>query len=116
MLNRRHVAALVVVVTAFATPAAVFAQGYPDKTIRWVVPYPAGGGSDFLSRTIGAQLSKQIGHPVTIENKPGGNTAIAASELARSAPDGYTLLSVDNGTMVFNSALTASLATTRQKT
>lgn len=110
MLNRRHAAALVVVITAFATPAAVFAQGYPDKTIRWVVPYPAGGGSDFLSRTIGAQLSKQIGHPVTIENKPGGNTAIAASELARSAPDGYTLLSVDNGTMVFNSALYSKLS------
>ena len=68
------------------------AQSYPAKPIRWLVPYPAGGGSDFLARTIGQQLSTQVGQPVLIDNKPGGNTAIAASETARSAPDGYTIL------------------------
>ena len=73
------------------------------------MPYPAGGGSDFLARTIGQTLSTQIGQPVLVENKPGGNTAIAAAEVARATPDGYTVLSADNGTMVFNSALYSKL-------
>lgn len=91
------------------------AQSYPAKPIRWLVPYPAGGGSDFLARTIGQQLSTQVGQPVLIDNKPGGNTAIAASETARSAPDGYTILSADNGTMVFNSALYSKLSYNPEK-
>ena len=89
---------------------AALAQAYPSKPIRWVVPYPAGGGSDFLARTIGQQLSTQIGQSVVVENKPGGNTAIAASEVARAPADGYTVLSADNGTMVFNTALYGKLS------
>ncbi|CAN5699846.1 tripartite tricarboxylate transporter substrate binding protein [soil metagenome] len=85
------------------------AQSYPSKPLRWLVPYAAGGGSDFLARTVGQPLSAQIGQPVIIDNKPGGNTAIAASETARSPADGYTMLSADNGTLVFNSALYKSL-------
>ena len=119
MLNRRHaVAPIAVFVAAFValtTPAAVFAQSYPAKPIRWVVPYPAGGGSDFLARTISQQLATQVGQPVLVDNKPGGNTAIAASEVARSAPDGYTVLSADNGTMVFNSALYSKLSYNPEK-
>lgn len=91
------------------------AQSYPAKTIRWLVPYPAGGGSDFLARTIGQQLSAQTGQTVLVDNKPGGNTAIAASETARSVPDGYTILSADNGTMVFNSALYSKLSYNPEK-
>ena len=101
-------AALVALPLALGATTAA-AQTYPSKPIRWLVPYPAGGGSDFLARTIGQQLSTHIGQPVTIENKPGGNTAIAASDVARAAPDGYTVLSADNGTMVFNSALYSKL-------
>ena len=67
-----------------------------------------------LARTIGQQLSQQISQPVTVDNKPGGNTAIAASEVARSAADGYTILSADNGTMVFNTACTPNSPTTRK--
>ena len=88
---------------------AALAQAYPSKPIRWVVPYPAGGGSDFLARTIGQQLSTQIGQSVVVENKPGGNTAIAASDVARAPADGYTMLSADNGTMTFNTALYSKL-------
>ena len=88
---------------------AACAQAYPAKPIRWLVPYPAGGGSDFLARTIGQQLSTQICQPVTVDNKPGGNTAIAASDVARATPDGYTVLSADNGTMTFNTALYSKL-------
>ncbi|TEA80085.1 Bug family tripartite tricarboxylate transporter substrate binding protein [Allopusillimonas ginsengisoli] len=85
--------------------SAPSAAAYPDKPVRWLVPYAAGGGSDFLARTIGNALSPLLGQTVVIENKPGGNTAIAASETARSSPDGYTVLSADNGTLVFNPAL-----------
>ena len=90
--------------------SAASAQAYPSKSIRWLVPYPAGGGADFLARTIGQQLSTQIGQSVVVENKPGGNTAIAASDVARAPADGYTMLSADNGTMTFNTALYSKLS------
>ena len=83
---------------------------YPEQTIRWLVPYPAGGGSDFLARTISNALGPITGQTIVIENKPGGNTAIAAADTARSKPDGYTVMSVDNGTMVFNPALYSNLS------
>lgn len=93
------------------TASSAFAQAaaYPSKPIRWLVPYAAGGGSDFLARTVAQSLSAKTSQQVIVENKPGGNTAIAASETARSAADGYTVLSADNGTMVFNPALYKSL-------
>lgn len=92
----------------FTTMTAVQAS-YPEQPIRWIVPYAAGGGSDFLARTISNALSGIIGQTVVVENKPGGNTAIAAAETARAQPDGYTVLSADNGTLVFNSALYSKL-------
>jgi tripartite-type tricarboxylate transporter receptor subunit TctC len=81
------------------------AQTYPTKPVTWLVPYPPGGGSDVIARTIGAQLSKQLNQTVIIENKPGAATMIGAQAAARSAPDGYTIFSGDNATYVFNSAL-----------
>ena len=83
----------------------VLAQAYPAKPVRWIVPYPAGGGSDFLARTVGAQMEKQLGQPLVIENRPGAATMIGAEAVARGTADGYTLLSGDNGTFVFNTAL-----------
>ncbi|MDF3833923.1 tripartite tricarboxylate transporter substrate binding protein [Cupriavidus basilensis] len=90
--------------TAAAEPA------FPSKPVRWVVPYAAGGGSDFLARSIGQALSARLGQPVVVDNKPGGNTAIAAAETARAPADGYTVLSADNGTLVFNPALYKTLS------
>ncbi len=115
MLNRRHATGLLAALAVLTGTGLAHAQAYPSKSIRWVVPYPAGGGSDFLARTIGQQLSTQIGQAVTIDNKPGGNTAIAASDVARSPADGYTILSADNGTMVFNSALYSKLSYNPEK-
>jgi tripartite-type tricarboxylate transporter receptor subunit TctC len=83
---------------------------YPSKTLRWVVPYPAGGGSDFLARTISQQMATQVKPTIVIDNKPGANTAIAAVDVAKAAPDGHTFMSADNGTMVFNPALYTKLA------
>lgn len=99
----------------FASQAQAQTQTYPTKTIRWLVPYPPGGGSDFLARTVAQALSQQVGQPVVVENKAGANTAIAAGETARAAPDGYTILNADNGTMVFNSALYSKLAYNPEK-
>nr|WP_240988339.1 MULTISPECIES: tripartite tricarboxylate transporter substrate binding protein [Cupriavidus] len=93
-----------------AASAAHAAEPYPAKPIRWIVPYAAGGGSDFLARTIGQGLSAKVGQPVVVDNKPGGNTAIGAAETARAAADGYTVLSADNGTLVFNPVLYKSLS------
>lgn len=89
---------------------AYAADTYPVKPIRWIVPYAAGGGSDFLARTISQGLSTKVGQPVVVDNKPGGNTAIGAAETARSAADGYTVLSADNGTLVFNPVLYKTLS------
>lgn len=96
--------------TALALAPQAAAQSFPSKPIRWIVPYAAGGGSDFLARTIGQQLSANIGQPIVVENKPGANTAIAAAETARSPHDGYTVMSADNGTLVFNPALYKTLS------
>lgn len=110
-LPKRATLSILAALPLLATPLAALAQtqAFPSKPVRWIVPYPAGGGSDFLARSISQQLSAQIHQPVVVDNKPGANTAIGASELARSAPDGYTLLSADNGTLVFNPVLYKSL-------
>jgi tripartite-type tricarboxylate transporter receptor subunit TctC len=100
---------LAVLPLSLSAPAGA-ASDYPSKPLRWIVPYAAGGGSDFLARTIGQGLSERLGQPVIVDNKPGGNTAIGASETARAAPDGYTVLSADNGTLVFNPVLYKQLS------
>ena len=82
---------------------------YPAKPIRWIVPYPAGGGSDFMARVVSAQMASDLGQSLVVENKPGGNGAIAANEILRSGADGYGLMNADNGHMVFNSVLYKSL-------
>jgi len=108
---KKLLAVLIAGLAALAGASAVQAQAaYPAKPIRWIVPYPAGGGSDFLARTIGNQLAIDVAQPVLVDNKAGGNTAIAAAETARAAPDGYTVLSADNGTLVFNPVLYRNLS------
>ena len=106
--TQKLMAPALLAVTVWAN-LAVAQQAFPAKPIRWLVPYAAGDGSDFLARTIGQKLSTQLGQPVLVDNKPGGNTALAAAETARAPADGYTVLSADNGTMVFNPALYKTL-------
>ena len=81
-----------------------FAQSYPSKPIRIVVPYPPGGFNDTLGRTLAAKFQEAWGQPVFVENKPGANTVIGSDYVAKSQPDGYTLLIV-----AFPFAVTPSL-------
>jgi tripartite-type tricarboxylate transporter receptor subunit TctC len=75
-----------------AVPAAIPAQSYPEKPIRIIVAYTPGGGNDIAARLIAPKLSEAMGQPVIVENKPGAGTNIGQEYVARSAPDGYTLL------------------------
>ena len=69
---------------------------YPEKSLQLIVPFPPGGASDVVARIIGGELETRLGKPVIIMNRPGGGTTIAAKEVARSAPDGYTLFFSSN--------------------
>ena len=81
------------------------AQSFPVKPIRIVVPFPPGGTSDILSRLIGPKLTEKWGQPVVVESRPGAAGAIAMEVVAKSAPDGYTLVLTDVGTLVILPAL-----------
>ena len=82
------------IVTAVFTFAAssILAQGYPNKPVRMIVGFPPGGGTDVVARVIGAQLQEWWGQAVTVENRPGATGTIGADVVAKSAPDGYTLI------------------------
>jgi tripartite-type tricarboxylate transporter receptor subunit TctC len=90
--------------------AAVSAQSaYPSGPVKLVVGFPPGGANDILARLVGAKLQEAWGQPVVTENKPGANAIIATEFVAKSAPDGYTLLIGASGAMTFNPGLYAKL-------
>jgi len=73
---------------------------FPNRPIRMIVPFPAGGPSDIVARLIGQTMSQDWGQPVVIENRPGANTIIGAQAAAKAAPDGYTLFMAIDWTLV----------------
>jgi len=95
------------VLALLALPAA--AQDYPNKPIRIVVGYSAGGGNDIIVRVMTNELSKGLGQPIIVENKPGAQSIIAAEFVAKSPPDGYTLLMGPSGPMTINPATYSKL-------
>src|SRR5436190_10723030 len=72
--------------------SAALAQDWPSKAVRWVVPYPPGGGVDVISRIMQNRMSEGLGQPILIENRGGAGGAVGTAEVVRSAPDGYTFL------------------------
>ena len=87
MKNRTILAALLL-----ALAPAAFAQAFPDKPIKFVVPFTAGSGTDIIARTVAEPMSRALGQPIVVENKPGAGGTLGAAQVAKSAPDGYTLL------------------------
>ena len=85
------------------------AQSYPSKPIRVVVPYAPGGTTDIVGRQVGQRMSELLGQPVIVENRTGANTAIGADAVAKSAPDGYTVLFTNDATFVLNPVLFPTL-------
>ena len=100
---------------AFAVVAASPAQAqthapYPNRPIRFVVPYPPGGGTDFTAREMGMRLSEQFGQSVVIDNRPGAGATLGHGLVAKAAPDGYTILLATTGGMVSGPALGVKIA------
>ena len=102
--NRRHV--LLSTAAALAAPAA-FAQAdaWPSRPIRIVVPYPPGGSSDIIARAISNVLSESLKQSVVVDNKPGANGNLGADLVAKSAPDGYTMLLCDVGALAISPSM-----------
>ncbi len=101
----RCIALLIALTSGFAaaqTDAA--ARNYPSRTVRIVVPFPAGGPTDIVSRIVAQRFAESWGQPVVIENRPGADTAIGAQLVAKAPPDGYTLLAAMDTTLVMNPA------------
>lgn len=106
--TRRIALAALAAVSALAFSGAALAQAWPAKPIKIIVPYPPGGTSDILARAVGQKLAEQYGQPVIVENKPGATGNIGADFVAKSPPDGYTLLLADIGSL----AIAPSIVTT----
>jgi len=109
----RQIVALIFL--AVSVTSTAFAQKFPAKPIEWVVPYPAGGGTDTVARTLAQAMSEILGQPIIINNKPGAATNIGAEYLVRSKNDGYTIMSADTATLAANPFIYSKLSYSAEK-
>lgn len=100
MTTRSHLFSLLALSAALALPHVAVAQTFPSKSIRLVVPFGAGGVADLTARTVAQKLSESLGQPVLVDNRPGAGGVVAGDLVAKSDPDGHTLLLMSNGTAV----------------
>ena len=105
----RTLAAAVALLAALAGSHAR-AQTYPSRPVTIVVPFAAGGGSDLLARLVSQKLEEKLGKPFIIENRPGAATMLAAMQVVRSTPDGYTLMQATSSTMAINVSMQKKMA------
>jgi tripartite-type tricarboxylate transporter receptor subunit TctC len=108
--NRRQI--LGTLSAALATAAlttTAFAQTFPQRPVRMVVPFAAGGSTDVVARIVAAEMSKVLGQQVVVDNKPGGGGSIGSAEVAKAAPDGYTILTATVSTHAINPSLYTKL-------
>lgn len=104
MLTRRMIG-----LAALALPGVARAQAFPDRQLRWIVPYGAGGPTDTFARLIGRQMQARLGQNVLVDNRPGGGGVLATETVLQQPADGHTLLLVDNGMVIYSPALYARL-------
>ncbi|WP_280192723.1 tripartite tricarboxylate transporter substrate binding protein [Delftia sp. PS-11] len=88
----RHCAGSLALIGVLAAAAGSAFAAFPDKPVRLVVPFAPGGGTDLIARTLGAEMSKDLGQPVIVDNKPGAGTVIGTDNVAKSLPDGYSVV------------------------
>src|SRR5262249_46465207 len=103
-MNVRRIVSVLTALTAIFVCVPGFAQDWPDHPIRFIVPFTAGGANDLMGRAAADGVSKKLGKPVIVENKPGAGTVVGAEYVAKAKPDGYTFL-VGAAGIVTNSAL-----------
>jgi tripartite-type tricarboxylate transporter receptor subunit TctC len=104
-LNRRQ--ALVALPGLCSLPA--FAQTYPERPIRWVVPYAAGGAIDIVTRIVGERMASRAGQPVVVENQPGAATVLATEAFVRARPDGYSILTAAGSALTLHPEIRSNL-------
>ncbi len=107
---RRAITLACGVLAAFAGATLVSAQSFPTKSIRMIVPFPPAGSTDISARAVAGKLGERLGQPVVIENKPGAGGNIGTDVVAKSAPDGYTLIVGTVGTHAINQSLYSKMA------
>ena len=106
---RRPLAALIAAALLLPAARGAQAQDYPNRPIRLVVAFTAGGTTDFVARLLSERLRSLIAQPVIVDNRPGASGAIAAEHVAKSEPDGYTLFFTTVGAVAINPALHSNL-------
>jgi len=104
MITRRSLA-----LAALALPGTARAQAFPERTLRWIVPYGAGGPTDTFARLLGRHMTPRLGQSVVVDNRPGGGGVLATELVLQQPADGPTLLLVDNGMVVYGPALYSRL-------
>jgi tripartite-type tricarboxylate transporter receptor subunit TctC len=109
MTMRGGIAAWVGALVLLLLTAGAAHAAWPERPVRWIVPYPPGSGTDIVARLLGQRLSETLGKPVVVENKPGAGAAIGVEALANAAPDGYTVGMGDTGPLSINPALYKTL-------
>jgi tripartite-type tricarboxylate transporter receptor subunit TctC len=112
-MNPLRVTPLILLAGALVAAPAAHAAGYPEKSVRIVVPYAPGGASDILARVLAQKLSESLGQQMVVDNKPGAGGTIGADIVAKSAPDGYTVLLADVAVQTIAPALYPKLPYTR---
>jgi tripartite-type tricarboxylate transporter receptor subunit TctC len=109
MMMRSFLNAVSALLVAGATLGGAHAQDYPNRPITLVVPYAAGGGNDVMARTVAEKMSRTLGQQIVVENRAGAGGTIATRQVAKAAPDGYTLVIGGTGTLAVNPTLYANV-------
>ena len=109
MQRRTLLSALAAAGATTAAPWAAAQSTWPDQPLRWVVPYPAGGGTDVLARTVAEAMRQTLGQQIVVDNRPGASTNVGGQMVATAKPDGYTFMSADNAILAYNEHLFTKL-------